>query len=386
MRLVILGATGSIGNSAFSVWEQHRDHIAIEGLAARGSADRLWEMGCAMNARWVALTDEKAARDLEVALQGSPGPMIVAGEAALLAQLAESDATHVLAAMTGFAGLAPTMAALNRGLTVLLANKETLVAAGDLVTEAAARAGATIIPVDSEHSAIFQCLGMGQPYRRLILTCSGGPFRGWTRQQLGEVTVDAALRHPNWVMGPKITIDTATLMNKGLEIIEAHHLFHASYDAIDVVVHPQSVIHSLVEFVDGATLAQCGVPDMRVPIAVGLSWPERWELDVPPFEWSGSSLTFEQADEDTFRLLALAKQAGRAGGLYPAVLNAANEAAVAAFLDGRTAFLDIAAVVEETLNRYTGAAAASNLDDVVHADAWARRQTSKLLTQVGHNR
>ncbi len=271
------------------------------------------------------------------------------------------------------------MAALERGMTVMLANKETLVAAGDLVTRTADRAGARIIPVDSEHSAIFQCLGSGEPFRRIILTCSGGPFRGRTRNELQHVTVEEALKHPNWSMGPKITIDSATLMNKGLEVIEAHHLFRVSYDVIDVVVHPQSVIHSMVEFVDGATMAQCGFPDMRVPVQVAMSWPERWPLDVPAFLWPGQQLEFAEPDLDTFRLLALARQAGEQGGLYPTVLNAANEVAVQAFLERRISFLDIAQTVEDTLADYAGVGTMASLDDVLEADRWGRQRVAARI-------
>ncbi|MCY0879794.1 MAG: 1-deoxy-D-xylulose-5-phosphate reductoisomerase [Firmicutes bacterium] len=374
MRLVILGATGSIGQSAFSVWQQHQDRVTIEGLVAHRNAERLWDMGCRMGAAWVALTDASAAADLERATRGRPGPEVIGGREAVRLRLAEAEATHVLAAMSGFAGLEPTLVALQRGMTVLLANKETLVAAGEVIVRALrAPGGGRIIPVDSEHSAIFQCLAGRQPFRRLILTCSGGPFRGWSRDALKDVTVEQALKHPNWQMGPKITIDSATLMNKGLEIIEAHYLFNVDYDAIDVVIHPESIVHSLVEFVDGATLAQCGYPDMRVPIQVALSWPERWSLDIPSFQWPGRTLHFEEPDLETFRLLALARQAGKAGHLYPCVLNAANEVAVEGFLARRLGFLEIAEVVEATLNAFAASNTEPDLSEVMAADAWARQ-------------
>lgn len=381
MRLVILGATGSVGQSALSVWSQHRDRVAVEGLVAHRSGEALWQMGQTMQASWIALTDDEAARELALRHRGEDGPRILAGQAEMLAALAEGDITHVLAAMSGFSGLTPTLTALERGLTVLLANKETLVAAGDVVQAAARRGGGHIIPVDSEHSAIFQCLGMGQAYSRIILTCSGGPFRGWSRTELSRATVEEALKHPNWSMGPKITIDSATLMNKGLEVIEAHYLFGADYSTIDVVIHPESVVHSLVEFVDGATLAQCGHPDMRVPIAVAMAWPDRWTLDVPPFKWPGTTLHFEEPDLETFRLLALARQAGVQGGLMPALLNAANEVAVAHFLERRIRFLDIANAVEETLNSWSRRSVADGVQAVVEADNWARRQAQQVLSQ-----
>ncbi|MDA8205196.1 MAG: 1-deoxy-D-xylulose-5-phosphate reductoisomerase [Thermaerobacter sp.] len=381
MRLVILGATGSIGQSAYSVWEQHRDEVTVEGLVAHRENERLWGMGTAMNARWVGLADKESAQQLERAHRGEPGPKIVAGKEAILEALGVCDATHVLAAMSGFAGLEPTMTALARGRKVLLANKETLVAAGDLVRAKADQSGADIVPVDSEHSAIFQCLALNQPFRRIVLTCSGGPFRGWRSDELAEVTVEQALRHPNWSMGPKITIDSATLMNKGLEIIEAHYLFRASYDAIDVVIHPESVVHSLVEFVDGATMAQCGYPDMRVPIAVAMAWPQRWTLDVPDFGWTGRTLHFEAPDTGTFRLLRLARAAGITGGAAPAILNAANEVAVASFLAGRIRFLDIADTVEETLNTLRGDDTLTSVEQVIETDKRARAQADMLISR-----
>lgn len=379
MRMVVLGATGSVGHSALSVFEQHSDRVSVDGLVARHGAERLWEMGLRMGARWIALTDADAALRLSQLVSGQPGPEILGGWPETLDAVRAADATHVLAAMSGFAGLAPTMAALERGMTVMLANKETLVAAGDLVTRTADRTGAQIIPVDSEHSAIFQCLGSGQPFRRIILTCSGGPFRGRSRVSLRDVTIEDALKHPNWSMGPKITVDSATLMNKGLEVIEAHHLFRVGYEAIDVVIHPQSVIHSMVEFVDGATMAQCGFPDMRVPVQVAMSWPERWPLDVPSFPWSGQHLEFLEPDLETFRLLRLARQAGEQGGLYPTVLNAANEVAVHAFLERRIGFLDIAKTVEDTLADYAGFGMVDSLEDVLEADRWGRQRAARSI-------
>lgn len=378
MRLVLLGATGSIGDSTLKVWREHRDKIGVEGLVAHRQGDILWELGQETGARWICLTDKGAAEALQRAKRGSKGPEILAGEDELIHAITSAEATHVLGAMSGFAGLSPTLAALNRGLRVLLANKETLVAAGDLVRQAAEAGGGDLLPVDSEHSAIFQCLRPGQPVRRIILTCSGGPFRGRSKAQLAEVTVEDALKHPNWAMGPKITVDSATLMNKGLEVIEAHYLFGMDYDAIDVVVHPESVLHSLVEYVDGATMAQCGVPDMRVPIEVALAWPKRWPLSVEPFQWVGRQLHFEEPDWDNFPLLKLAYQAGRRGGLFPAVLNAANEVAVSAFLERRIAFLKIADIVEETLATYVPYGPVNDVVDVVRADRWARQQARTL--------
>lgn len=380
VRLVILGATGSVGKSAWKVWEQHRERIPVEGLVAHRQGDRLWQMGQAMGARWIALTDEQAARALAAARAGERGPRIVAGRDAMLEQLQVADMTHVLAAMSGFTGLEPALLALQRGCRLLLANKETMVAAGDLVRTTASQYGGVIVPVDSEHSAIFQCLNQEQPVRRLILTCSGGPFRGWRRADLENVTVDEALRHPNWSMGPKITVDSATLMNKGLELIEAHQLFGVNYDRIDVVVHPESVVHSMVEYADGAVMAQCGHPDMQVPIEVALAWPERWPLALPAFDWIGRTLHFEDPDLVSFPALGLAREAGTAGGLLPAVLNAANEVAVGAFLTSHIRFLDIADVVAETMAHYQPSGEVTHVDEVLAADAWARRQASHLIT------
>lgn len=377
-HLIILGATGSIGRTMFEVIQEHRERFAVDGLVARSQADRLWEMGRALGARWIGLTDAQAAGRLKQEV-GAAGPAIHAGLDEILAAIRSAPRGKVLGAMSGFAGLLPTIAALEAGMDILLANKETLVAAGDVVKAAARQSGARLIPVDSEHSAIFQCLALPQPFRRLILTCSGGPFRGWTTSQLHNVTVAQALNHPNWSMGSKITVDSATLMNKGLEIIEAHHLFDVAYSQIDVVVHPESVIHSMVEFVDGATIAQLGWPDMRVPLQVGLSWPDRWPLTVPSLELAGRSLTFEPPDTRTFPALNLARQAGEAGGLYPAVLNAANEQAVAAFLERALPFLAITQVVEETLARFSGAMPSDSVDAVIAADHWARREAQAII-------
>lgn len=379
MRLIILGATGSIGESAYRVWAEHQDLVAVEGLVAHRQAEALWQRGKAMGARWIALTDAAAGEQLRREKAGQSGPAIVCGYDALQERLGTADSTHVLAAMSGFAGLEPTLTLLQRGLTVLLANKETMVSAGDLMRKAAREYGGRLVPVDSEHSAIFQCLRPGQPLRRIILTCSGGPFRERTREDLASVTVEDALKHPNWSMGPKITIDSATLMNKGLEVIEAHQLFEVDYADIDVVIHPESVVHSMVEYQDGATLAQCGFPDMRVPIEVALAWPDRWPLDVPPFAWGGRTLHFEDPDTARFPALRLAREAGQAGGLYPAVLNAANEVAVGAFLDRRIRFLQIAEIVEKTVGAFVPEGPVQDLDQVIEVDRWARHQAERYV-------
>lgn len=384
--LVVLGATGSIGKSLFKVFEQHRDRIVIDGLVAHQNRKGLYEMGKAMGARWVALTDEAQGALLQREVNECHGPRVLSGEAAMMEAIGDSPATDLLAAMSGFAGLTPTLCGLARGMRVLLANKETLVAAGDLVRQVARQSGGSLVPVDSEHSAIFQCLASDQPLRRIVLTCSGGPFRGRSQRELADITIFEALTHPNWVMGRKITIDSATLMNKGLELIEAHHLFDAPYDRIDVVVHPESVVHSMVEFVDGATMAQMGVPDMQVPIAVALAWPERLPLHVPGVTWPGTTLHFEEPDLETFQCLALARRAGEEGGVYPTVLNAANEVAVAAFLAGQVGFLDIAHIVEESLSRVSENLTVNTVEDVLRIDQWGRQIASQSIEKVRSRR
>ncbi|MBX5466669.1 MAG: 1-deoxy-D-xylulose-5-phosphate reductoisomerase [Firmicutes bacterium] len=374
ISVIILGATGSVGRTAADVLsELGPDKARVDGLVAHRQVDALWALGRKLGARWVGVTDPEAGRRL-FDREGGGRPAVLVGWEAIVAQgIGEAPpGTKVVGAITGFAGLWPTLRALERGLDVLLANKETLVAAGELVTATARRSGSRLVPVDSEHSALLQCLGLAQPFRRLILTCSGGPFRGWSRKALERVTPAMALAHPNWRMGPKITVDSATLMNKGLEVIEAHWLFGVPYDQIAVVIHPQSIVHSMVEFVDGAVMAQLGWPDMRLPVQVALSWPERWPLEGPSLDLVGRQLTFEAVDEGTFPALSLARQAGEAGGLYPAALNAANEEAVAAFLDGRLGFLAMEGVVRAVLDRPWPTGPVETLEQVVAVDAEAR--------------
>lgn len=382
-KLIILGATGSVGRTTAEVVEALDGRVDVEGLVAHQNGPLLYELGQRLGARWVALTDEAAGRRLRLEVS-SGGPAVRVGMEEVLAAIAEAEACRVVGAMVGFSGLRPTLAAVARGMDVLLANKETLVAAGELVMAEARRSGSHILPVDSEHSALFQCLGeRTAPFRRLILTCSGGPFRGRTRRDLAAVTAADALRHPTWNMGAKITIDSATLMNKGLEIIEAHFLFDAPYRQIDVVIHPESIVHSLVEFEDGATMAQLGYPDMRVPVAVALAWPERWPLPVPGLDLTDRTLRFERLDAETFPGPGLARRAGEAGGLWPCVLNAANEVAVAAFLAGRIAYLDIVSVIEETLNRFRDGDQTQTLEAILAADAWARVAADEVIASRG---
>jgi 1-deoxy-D-xylulose-5-phosphate reductoisomerase len=333
-----MGATGSIGRQA------------LEVIAARAELELV------------------AATSGSRAIDGLAPLTQVGGDPTVLLERAEPDI--VLNATLGFAGLPATMWALERGVTLALANKESLVAAGDLALAARERGGGALLPVDSEHSALFQCAQLGEP-ESLVVTASGGPFRGRTRDELTDVTPEEALAHPTWSMGPKITIDSATLANKGLEVIEAHFLFGLPYDRIEVVVHPTSIVHGLVRFRDGASIAHLGYPDMRVPISYALTYPERAATPVPSLDLTAGPLEFFEPDLDTFRMLALARDAGERGGTYPCAYNAANEEAVGAFLAGRIGFLDIAALVEEALGRVDGAPA-HDLDELREADKHAR--------------
>jgi 1-deoxy-D-xylulose-5-phosphate reductoisomerase len=347
-RLLILGSTGSIGAQALEVVERTAD-LAVVGLAAQRSWEALVEQARRHRVPRIALADrDAAARAAEAWTEGA----VLAGAEGLVALVVESDAELVLNAMVGSAGLGPTVATLGEGIDLALANKESLVVGGALVTALAEATGAQIIPVDSEHSALHQLLAAERPgtVERLVLTASGGPFRGRTRRELEDVTVAEALRHPTWDMGGKITIDSATLMNKGLELIEAHHLFGIPYDRIDVVVHPQSIVHAVVTLCDGAALAHLGHPDMRVPISYALHHPERVDVPVPTLDLAAvGALTFEPVDEEAFPCLRLARAAAAEGGTAPCVLNAANEVAVHAFLEGRLGFASIPEVIEATL-------------------------------------
>jgi 1-deoxy-D-xylulose-5-phosphate reductoisomerase len=376
-RVVLLGSTGSIGTQALEVVDAHPGRFEVVALAARGDHRTLAAQADAHGVRCVALADEDAARELRVQ---RPDLEVLAGQRGVV-ELARIDADLVVNGVTGAVGLEPTLAALAAGTPVALANKESLIVGGDLVVAAAERAGGReshLLPVDSEHSALAQCLrgGRRDEVARLVVTASGGPFRGRSRAQLAEVTVEDALAHPTWAMGPVVTINSATLMNKGLELIEAHELFDVPWDRIDAVVHPQSVVHSMVEFVDGSTIAQLSPPDMRLPIQLAMTWPERLEHAFVACDWTrASELTFEPVDRDTFRALDLAEEAGRRRGTYPAVLNAANEVAVDAFRGDRLPFLAIADLVERTMDAWaaTDPGAPNDLQDVLDADGWARR-------------
>ena len=379
-RLLILGSTGSIGTQALDVVARAPEAFEVVGLSAGAAYEPLIEQALAHGVRRIALSDPDAAARAGEAWTGGE---VLGGPEGLVELVANSDADLVLNAIVGSAGLGPTIVALTEGIDLALANKESLVVGGELVTALAEATGAQIIPVDSEHSALYQLIaaehGRAGTIDKLVLTASGGPFRGRSRAELEGVTVEAALKHPTWAMGGKITIDSATLMNKGLEVIEAHHLFGTPYDAIDVVVHPQSIVHALVTLCDGAALAHLGHPDMRVPIAYALRHPDRVDVPVPLLDLTEiGSLTFEPPDEDAFPCLAIARKAAEAGGTGPCVLNAANEVAVHAFLGGRLPFMGIPAVIDATLER-VGAATVHGFDSLYQADAEARTVAGELV-------
>jgi 1-deoxy-D-xylulose-5-phosphate reductoisomerase len=370
--IVVLGSTGSIGTQALDVVASRPDRFRVSGLAAGGADVALLAAQARVHGvRRVAVADRAAAAALRREL---PGVEVLAGPDAATELTATTPADIVLNGITGSRGLGPTLAALATGATLALANKESLVAGGPLVT-AAARPG-QIVPVDSEHSALAQCLrgGRADEVARLVLTASGGPFRGRRRAELADVTVEQALAHPTWAMGPVVTINSATMVNKGLEVIEAHLLFDVPYDRIDVVVHPQSVVHSMVTFTDGSTIAQASPPDMRLPIALALGWPERVPAAAAPCTWDvPQAWTFEPLDDDAFPGVRLARQAGTAGGCLPAVLNAANEEAVAAFVAGGLRFTELTDVVADTLAAADGwRADPVTSSDVAAAEEWAR--------------
>ncbi|MGA2010570.1 MAG: 1-deoxy-D-xylulose-5-phosphate reductoisomerase [Solirubrobacteraceae bacterium] len=377
-RLVILGSTGSIGVQALDVVSRSAGELTVVGLSAGTGWQTLIEQARATGVRRIALSDpDAAARAAEAWTDGE----VLSGPEGLVRLVTESACDLVLNAIVGSAGLVPTVATLAEGIDLALANKESLVVGGELVTQLAEATGAMIIPVDSEHSALHQLLASERAgtVDRLILTASGGPFRGARAADLADATIAQALAHPTWSMGGKITIDSATLMNKGLELIEAHHLFGTPYARLDVVVHPQSIIHSLIQLCDGATLAHLGYPDMRVPIAYGLHYPERVDVPVRALDLvEVGALTFEAVDLETFPCLRLAREAGIAGGTAPCTLNAANEIAVHAFLGGRLRFPDVAAVIEQTLTRLPSGPVHS-FESLAVADGEARRVAAGLI-------
>jgi 1-deoxy-D-xylulose-5-phosphate reductoisomerase len=385
MRLTVLGATGSVGTSTLDLVERAPERFEIVALTAQSNARALAALARKHRAKFAVIGDERCLGELREALAGT-GIGSAAGEDALV-EAAQMPADCVMAAIVGAAGLRPTFAAAARGIRVALANKECLVSAGHVFTAEIKRSGAELLPVDSEHSAAFQALAGADPdsIEKIVLTASGGPFRTWTHDAIATATPEQALKHPNWSMGSKITIDSATLMNKGLELIEAFHLFPVSVEALDCVVHPQSVVHCLVSYVDGSVLAQLAAPDMRTPIAVALAWPQRMIAPTEKLDLTRlGSLTFEAPDETRFPALRVARAALRRGDTGPAVLNAANEVAVKAFLDRRLKFLEIAALVEETLDaaeRQGVISPANCLDDILAVDGHARRLAEDGLSR-----
>ena len=377
-RIAILGSTGSIGTSALAVVDAHPDRLQVVGLAAGRSADALTAQIQRYKPRIAALADESAV------LATSAGTRFARGAAGLVEVATHPDVDVLLCASSGTAALEAVLAAIEAGKTIALANKEVLVMAGALVTSAARRHGVALLPVDSEHNAIHQCVHgrTAGEIRKLVLTASGGPFRTWPPERLAAVRPEDALRHPTWQMGRKITIDSATLMNKGLEVIEAHWLFDVPVDRIEVVIHPQSIVHSMVEMIDGSTIAQLGVTDMRLPIQYAFSYPDRWDGCLPALDLTrAGALEFLPPDHDRFPCLQLAYDALAAGGTMPVALNAANEVAVDAFLAGRLAFPAIAQVIDETLAAHD-VQSAESLDEVRRADEWARAWSRAVLARL----
>ena len=377
--ITLLGSTGSIGTQTLDIVAQYPDRFRIVGLAAGRNIQMLAQQIRQFRPAIAAICQEEKLPELKSAIADlDPQPILVAGEAGMIEVASYGDAETVVTGIVGCAGLLPTIAAIEAGKDIALANKETLIAGGPVILPLVEKHGVKLLPADSEHSAIFQCL-QGVPsggLRRIVLTASGGAFRDWPVEKLAEVRVADALKHPNWSMGRKITVDSATLMNKGLEVIEAHFLFGVDYDQIDIVIHPQSIIHSLIELQDTSVLAQLGWPDMRLPLLYALSWPERvytdWEqLDLV----KAGNLTFKAPDRQKYPCMQLAYAAGRAGGSMPAVLNAANEQAVALFLEEEIQFLDIPRCIEWVCDRHSyDNCSTPSLDDIVAADQWARQE------------
>ena len=380
-RIAILGSTGSIGTQALNVICRHRDRFAVEVLCAGSNADLLIQQALEFDPNAVAIADEGKYAQVSEALQPR-GIKVYAGEGAIADLMEMETVDLVLAAIVGFAGLRPTLRAIEHGKPIALANKETMVVAGSIVTAAALQHRVPILPVDSEHSAIFQCLIGEGAIDKILLTASGGPFRGRTREQLEGVTLEQALNHPNWKMGRKVTIDSASLMNKGLEVIEAKWLFGVDAEDIEVVVHPQSVVHSMVQFCDGSIKAQLGIPSMETPIQFAFSYPERIESHLPRLDFAQyPNLTFEKPDRKTFRCLDLAYQAIGRGGNMPCVMNAANEIAVAAFLQDRIKFTDIYSIIDQTMEN-AAHIERPGYEDYVASNAAAREYATRLADKI----
>ncbi|HEU0207490.1 MAG TPA: 1-deoxy-D-xylulose-5-phosphate reductoisomerase [Candidatus Udaeobacter sp.] len=378
-RVVILGATGSIGESALKVARDIPERMEIVGLAAKSNAQKLAVAANEVRPESVCLVDKSQIAVLRRALDYAP--RIFSGEEGLVEIACLTKADIVLVAIVGTGGLRPALAAIEAGKDLAVASKEILVMAGEIVMHAARKNSVQVLPVDSEHNAIFQCLDGKRPadVRRIILTASGGPFRETSREDFDSITPEQALKHPTWNMGPKITIDSATLFNKGLEMIEAHWLFGVDMKRVEVVVHPQSIVHSMVEFIDGSTLAQLSYSNMCFPIQYAVTWPDRVPNTLPPLDFSKlSKLEFSIPRYDDFPALNLARRAGETGGTLPAVMNAANEVAVAAFLEGEVRFQQIWGIVEDTMNRHT-TVARPNLDVILGADQWARTQAQNWV-------
>ena len=378
-HISLLGSTGSIGKQTLDVVAANPDKLKVRALAAHRSDELLEQQIRQFEPDIAVLSDKDAAARLAARYHGKT--RILAGDEGLLAAATYDGADTVLASMVGYAGLRPTLAAIECGKNIALANKETLVAAGSLVMAAVRKHGVSLTPVDSEHSAIFQSLrgGAEKEVKRLIVTASGGPFRGKKRSELENVTLAQCLKHPNWSMGPKVTLDSSTLANKGLEVMEAHWLFDMPYDKIDVVVHPQSIVHSLVEFCDGSVIAQLGEPDMRLPIQYALSWPDRFDYSFEQLDLvKAASLTFEAPDLEAFPSLKIAVDCGKAGGTLPCAFNAANEEAVNAFLHDKIKYLDIPYITAAVTQAHDNVAE-PQIEDIEQADAWARAEAQRVI-------
>lgn len=385
--ITLLGSTGSIGTQTLDIVSQHPDKFRLVGIAAGSNATLLAEQVRQFKPEIVAICDESKLGELREAIASvDPQPTILAGEAGIVEVARYGDAEAVVTGIVGCAGLLPTLAAIEAGKDIALANKETLIAGGPVVLPLAEKHGVKLLPADSEHSAIFQCL-QGIPeggLRSIELTASGGAFRDWPVEDLKKVTMADAIKHPNWSMGRKITVDSATLMNKGLEVIEAHYLFGMDYDHIDIVIHPQSIIHSMIHTQDTSVLAQLGWPDMRLPLLYALSWPERIRTSWKPLSLAEiSELTFRAPDHDKYPCMELAYAAGRAGGTMTAVLNAANEQAVALFLEEKIHYLEIAKVIEKVCDRHRkDLNTTPNLEDILSVDRWARTAVTELTAAL----
>ncbi|VVS90504.1 1-deoxy-D-xylulose-5-phosphate reductoisomerase [Desulfoluna spongiiphila] len=379
--LTLLGSTGSIGKNVLEIVRMYPDRFGVKALCAATSVDLLAAQILEFSPEIACVIDEVHRDRLKALLPPTCSTELLWGVSGYNQAASHGDVSMVVSAFVGAAGLVPTLSAIEAGKSIALANKETLVTAGDLVMPLAAEKGVPILPVDSEHSAIFQCLNGENPreVNKLILTASGGPFRSTPREAMGEISLAQALNHPTWSMGKKITIDSATLMNKGLEVIEAHHLFAVEAHRIEVVVHPQSIVHSMVAYVDGVVMAQLGQPDMKGAIAYALNYPQRLDIGMEPPDFAAlAALTFETPDFSRFRCLKLAFDAAGAGGTMPTALNAANEVAVASFLEERIGFLDIPRIIESTMDAHS-VVSRPVLDDVQEADAWARRKATELI-------